>query len=118
MLSCSPADQSAPDAWCGNGRQSTFAVQQQMLPPRAGAFELPISRLSAYVAAPVAPRFVHVSSAGVTRPNRPGINVDMVGVLSCLCWLASRLGVLSCLCWSASRLPLSMMTAACFLHAV
>ena len=23
-----------------------------------------------------APRFVYVSSAGVTRPNRPGINVD------------------------------------------
>jgi uncharacterized protein YbjT (DUF2867 family) len=32
------------------------------------------SRLPCYL--PFLCRFVHVSSAGVTRPNRPGINVD------------------------------------------
>jgi hypothetical protein len=43
---------------------------------REGAFELPVERISAYLAEPVVPRFVLVSSAGVTRPNRPGINVE------------------------------------------
>ena len=43
-----------------------------------GPFELPIAEVSTYFAQPVVPRIVHVSSAGVTRPNRPGINVDMV----------------------------------------
>lgn len=45
---------------------------------KAGPFQLPIAEISAYLASPVTPRMVHVSSAGVTRPNRPGINVDMV----------------------------------------
>lgn len=44
---------------------------------KAGPFELPIVAIKAYMPEPVAPKFVHVSSAGVTRPNRPGINVDM-----------------------------------------
>jgi uncharacterized protein YbjT (DUF2867 family) len=46
-----------------------------------GAFELPVASIKAYVAPPASsatpvPRFVHVSSAGVTRPNRPGIDVE------------------------------------------
>lgn len=58
---------------------SKFEYDGQLNPSfRRGAFRLPIANISAYMAAPerVAPRFVHVSSAGVTRPNRPGINVD------------------------------------------
>jgi hypothetical protein len=43
-----------------------------------GPFQLPISEITTYFANPIAPRLVHVSSAGVTRPNRPGINVDQV----------------------------------------
>jgi hypothetical protein len=46
---------------------------------KEGVFELPIRSIKAYVApekALAAPRFVHVSSAGVTRPNRPGIDVE------------------------------------------
>ena len=46
-----------------------------------GPFELPIAEVSTYFKEPVVPRIVHVSSAGVTRPNRPGINVDQVRVL-------------------------------------
>jgi uncharacterized protein YbjT (DUF2867 family) len=50
-----------------------------------GAFELPVASIKAYVGAAAqaagstaapAPRFVHVSSAGVTRPKRPGIDVE------------------------------------------
>ena len=37
-----------------------------------GLFELPIAELSAYLPHACPPRFVHISSAGVTRPNRPG----------------------------------------------
>eukprot|EP00775_Hariotina_reticulata_P012925 gene12925-13053_t len=43
---------------------------------KAGYMELPITSITGYMKQPVTPRFVHVSSAGVTRPNRPGINVD------------------------------------------
>lgn len=49
---------------------------------KAGPFQLPITEVTGYLASPVTPRLVHVSSAGVTRPNRPGINVDVVG-----CWV-------------------------------
>lgn len=42
---------------------------------REGPFQLPIERISGYSPS-AAPVFVHVSSAGVTRPNRPGIDVD------------------------------------------
>jgi uncharacterized protein YbjT (DUF2867 family) len=43
---------------------------------REGKFELPVSRIVAYCGDPVTPRFVMVSSAGVTRPGRPGIDVE------------------------------------------
>jgi hypothetical protein len=43
---------------------------------KAGPMQLPIEAMRAYLKEPVTPRFIHVSSAGVTRPNRPGINVD------------------------------------------
>ncbi|UPR02797.1 NAD(P)-binding domain-containing protein [Chloropicon primus] len=57
---------------------------------RAGEFELPIAGLRTYRGSARAggeeeeeeeeeerPRFVYVSSAGVTRPNRPGIDVEV-----------------------------------------
>lgn len=43
---------------------------------REGPFELPIQYIKAYLDNPTTPRVVMVSSAGVTRWNRPGINVD------------------------------------------
>ena len=46
---------------------------------QAGPFALPVARISAYLPASPSrpPVFVHVSSAGVTRPNRPGIDVEV-----------------------------------------
>ncbi|XP_021294438.1 uncharacterized protein LOC110424227 isoform X3 [Herrania umbratica] len=41
-----------------------------------GHFELPMSSVRAYIKDPITPRFVHVSSAGVTRPDRPGIDLS------------------------------------------
>ncbi|MED6216443.1 hypothetical protein PIB30_007787 [Stylosanthes scabra] len=41
-----------------------------------GPFELPVSSIRAYIKEPIKPRFVHVSSAGVTRPERPGIDLS------------------------------------------
>ncbi|GMH30480.1 hypothetical protein Nepgr_032323 [Nepenthes gracilis] len=41
-----------------------------------GAFQLPVSSIRAYIQDPITPRFVHVSSAGVTRPERPGIDLS------------------------------------------
>ncbi|XWS12487.1 hypothetical protein CRYUN_Cryun37aG0092400 [Craigia yunnanensis] len=41
-----------------------------------GPFELPLSSVRAYIKDPITPRFVHVSSAGVTRPDRPGIDLS------------------------------------------
>eukprot|EP00250_Pteridium_aquilinum_P003547 c13856_g1_i1 orf=126-1889(+) len=41
-----------------------------------GAFELPVANIKAYLKEPITPRFVHVSSAGVTRPNRPGLDLS------------------------------------------
>ncbi|XP_022723877.1 uncharacterized protein LOC111280717 [Durio zibethinus] len=41
-----------------------------------GPFELPVSSVRAYIKDPITPRFVHVSSAGVTRPDRPGIDLS------------------------------------------
>ncbi|KAE8689464.1 hypothetical protein F3Y22_tig00110937pilonHSYRG00067 [Hibiscus syriacus] len=41
-----------------------------------GPFELPLSSIKAYIKDPITPRFVHVSSAGVTRPDRPGIDLS------------------------------------------
>ncbi|KAL0442614.1 UNVERIFIED_CONTAM: hypothetical protein Slati_1984100 [Sesamum latifolium] len=41
-----------------------------------GQFQLPISSIRAYMKEPNTPRFVHVSSAGVTRPDRPGLDLS------------------------------------------
>uniref|UniRef100_A0A803PQ02 Uncharacterized protein n=1 Tax=Cannabis sativa TaxID=3483 RepID=A0A803PQ02_CANSA len=41
-----------------------------------GAFQLPISSIRTYIKEPLTPRFVHVSSAGVTRPDRPGLDLS------------------------------------------
>ncbi|KAJ3686370.1 hypothetical protein LUZ61_015534 [Rhynchospora tenuis] len=41
-----------------------------------GPFELPFSSIRAYINEPITPRFVHVSSAGVTRPDRPGLDLS------------------------------------------
>ncbi|KAG2657294.1 hypothetical protein PVAP13_1KG179100 [Panicum virgatum] len=41
-----------------------------------GPFELPFSSIKAYINEPITPRFVHVSSAGVTRPERPGLDLS------------------------------------------
>lgn len=41
-----------------------------------GAFELPLSSIRTYIKDPIRPRFVHVGSAGVTRPDRPGLDLS------------------------------------------
>ncbi|KAJ7968761.1 NAD(P)-binding Rossmann-fold superfamily protein [Quillaja saponaria] len=41
-----------------------------------GSFELPISSIRAYLKDPITARFVHVGSAGVTRPERPGLDLS------------------------------------------
>lgn len=41
-----------------------------------GSFELPVSSIKAYLKEPITPRFVHVGSAGVTRPERPGLDLS------------------------------------------
>ncbi|OIW19250.1 hypothetical protein TanjilG_20375 [Lupinus angustifolius] len=41
-----------------------------------GPFELPVSSIQAYTKEPKTPRFVHVGSAGVTRPERPGLDLS------------------------------------------
>nr|AFK37074.1 unknown [Lotus japonicus] len=41
-----------------------------------GPFELPVSSIRAYIKDPITPRFVHVGSAGVTRPERPGLDLS------------------------------------------
>jgi uncharacterized protein YbjT (DUF2867 family) len=41
-----------------------------------GAFELPVATIKAFLKEPITPRFVHVGSAGVTRPGRPGLDLD------------------------------------------
>ncbi|XP_062095197.1 protein HIGH CHLOROPHYLL FLUORESCENCE PHENOTYPE 173, chloroplastic isoform X2 [Humulus lupulus] len=41
-----------------------------------GAFQLPISSIRTYIKEPITARFVHVSSAGVTRPDRPGLDLS------------------------------------------
>ena len=62
---------------------SKFEYDGELNPKfEAGEFELRIASMEVYSEGEVdgeeggAPRFVYVSSAGVTRPNRPGINVD------------------------------------------
>ncbi|KAJ4976107.1 hypothetical protein NE237_001213 [Protea cynaroides] len=41
-----------------------------------GEFQLPVSSVKAYIQDPVTPRFVHVGSAGVTRPDRPELDLS------------------------------------------
>ncbi|RWR96305.1 NADH:ubiquinone oxidoreductase intermediate-associated protein 30 [Cinnamomum micranthum f. kanehirae] len=43
---------------------------------KEGAFQLPLSSIRAYLKDPITPRFVHVGSAGVTRPDRPGLDLS------------------------------------------
>lgn len=43
---------------------------------KEGAFLLPLSSIRAYMKDPITSRFVHVSSAGVTRPDRPGLDLS------------------------------------------
>ncbi|XP_050223646.1 protein HIGH CHLOROPHYLL FLUORESCENCE PHENOTYPE 173, chloroplastic [Mercurialis annua] len=41
-----------------------------------GPFQFPVSSIKAYIKDPITPRFVHVGSAGVTRPDRPGLDLS------------------------------------------
>ncbi|KAM7505851.1 hypothetical protein LguiB_004755 [Lonicera macranthoides] len=41
-----------------------------------GPFQLPLSSIRTYIKDPIIPRFVHVGSAGVTRPERPGLDLS------------------------------------------
>lgn len=43
---------------------------------KEGPFQLPLSQIRAYIKEPITPRFVHVGSAGVTRPERPGLDLS------------------------------------------
>ncbi|KAI3982408.1 hypothetical protein MKX01_041246 [Papaver californicum] len=49
-----------------------------------GPFELPISTIKSYLKDPITPRFVHVGSAGVTRPDRPGLDLSKQPPAVCL----------------------------------
>ncbi|CAL9773095.1 unnamed protein product [Musa acuminata subsp. burmannicoides] len=49
-----------------------------------GSFQLPFSSIRAYINEPITPRFVHVSSAGVTRPDRPGLDLSKQPPAVCL----------------------------------
>ncbi|CAN1847397.1 Protein HIGH CHLOROPHYLL FLUORESCENCE PHENOTYPE 173, chloroplastic, partial [Linum perenne] len=40
-----------------------------------GPFQLPLSSIKTFLKEPITPRFVHVGSAGVTRPDRPGLDL-------------------------------------------
>ncbi|RVW83790.1 hypothetical protein CK203_041770 [Vitis vinifera] len=56
---------------------SKFEYDGKLNPTFAeGAFQLPVSSIRAYIKDPITPRFVHVSSAGVTRPERPGLDLS------------------------------------------
>ncbi|XP_008230832.1 PREDICTED: uncharacterized protein LOC103330068 [Prunus mume] len=39
-------------------------------------FKLPLSSIRAYLKEPITPRFVHLGFAGVTRPDRPGLDLN------------------------------------------
>ncbi|KAL6278273.1 hypothetical protein ACE6H2_021874 [Prunus campanulata] len=41
-----------------------------------GAFKLPLSSIRAYLKEPITPRFVHLGSAGVTRPDMPVLDLS------------------------------------------
>ncbi|XP_062162876.1 protein HIGH CHLOROPHYLL FLUORESCENCE PHENOTYPE 173, chloroplastic isoform X1 [Alnus glutinosa] len=56
---------------------SKFEYDGKLNPTFAeGAFQLPVSSIQTYIKDPICPRFVHVSSAGVTRPERPGLDLS------------------------------------------
>lgn len=56
---------------------SKFEYDEKLNPKfEAGPFELPIASIKAYLKEPVTPRIVHLSSAGVTRPDRPGLDLS------------------------------------------
>ncbi|XP_043688662.1 protein HIGH CHLOROPHYLL FLUORESCENCE PHENOTYPE 173, chloroplastic isoform X3 [Telopea speciosissima] len=56
---------------------SKFEYDGKLNPAFAeGEFQLPVSRIRAYIQDPITPRFVHVGSAGVTRPDRPGLDLS------------------------------------------
>ncbi|BFG28074.1 hypothetical protein CerSpe_143480 [Prunus speciosa] len=46
------------------------------LNPTFVEFKLPLSSIGAYLKEPITPRFVQVGSAGVTRPDRPGLDLS------------------------------------------
>lgn len=55
---------------------SKFEYDEKLNPKfEAGQFELPIAIITAYLKEPVVPHIVHLSSAGVTRPDRPGLDL-------------------------------------------
>ena len=57
---------------------SKFEYDGELNPSfKPGDFELAIGEIKAVMKEEPAPRFVYVSSAGVTRPNRPGIDVEV-----------------------------------------
>ncbi|CAL2274295.1 unnamed protein product [Prunus armeniaca] len=41
-----------------------------------GAFKLPLSSIRAYLKEPISPRFIPVGSAGITRPDRAGLDLS------------------------------------------
>ncbi|KAJ6707204.1 COMPLEX I INTERMEDIATE-ASSOCIATED PROTEIN 30 [Salix viminalis] len=56
---------------------SKFEYDGKLNPTFAeGPFQLPVSSIRTFIKDPVTPRFVHVSSAGVTRPDRPGLDLS------------------------------------------
>jgi len=55
---------------------SKFEYDGELNPKfEAGAFQLEVEYIKAY-GGKAKPQFIHLSSAGVTRPNRPGINLE------------------------------------------
>lgn len=56
---------------------SKFEYDEKLNPKfESGLFELPIASIKAYLKEPVVPHIVHLSSAGVTRPDRPGLDLS------------------------------------------
>ena len=56
---------------------SKFEFGRELNPRfRKGQLQLPVTRIAAYSEAPATPKIVHCGSAGATRWNRPGIDVE------------------------------------------
>ncbi|CAL2274902.1 unnamed protein product [Prunus armeniaca] len=51
---------------------------------RHRAFNLPLSSIRAYLKEPITPRFEHVGSAGITRPDMPGLDLSKQPPVVCL----------------------------------